>query len=104
MAASATKLDGASAKSLDTEMGFITFTSTTGTVEITTYLSEIYGATFTRIGGGDPDDRGLLTIDETQTAGVISPASNAITVDRDAATGTGTLTTEAFFYTLVGKS
>lgn len=104
MAATATKLSGTSAKSLDSEVGYIEFTSTTATVEISTGLSEIYGATFTRIGGSDPDDRGLLTIDETQSSGVITPASGAITVDRDAATATGTLTTEAFFYELVGKS
>lgn len=104
MAATATKLDGVSAKSLDSEMGVIVFTGTTATIELATYLSEIYGAKFTRIGDANAANAGDLTIDETQTNGVITPASNAITVDRHSSAGDGTLAGEAFFYEIVGKS
>ena len=103
MAFSAAQTTGAG-KTLDVEKGVITWTSTTATGELSTGLSEIYNASFTRIGTDDVDDQGVLTIDETVTSGVLTVVGGAITIDRSPATGTGTLTGEAFFYVLEGAS
>ncbi len=103
MAFSASQTTGVG-KSLDVEKGVITWTSTTATGELSTSLSEIYNATFTRIGTDDVDDQGVLTIDETVTSGVLTVSGGAITIDRSPSTGTGTLTGESFFYVLEGKS
>jgi len=102
MAFSAAQTTGAGGG--DIERGVITWTSTTATGELSTGLSEIYSVKFTRIGSSDPDDRGLLTVDETVTDGVLTVASGAITIDRDSAASGGTLTGESFFYELNGKS
>lgn len=103
MAFSASKTAGAG-KNLVPEKGVITWTSTTATGELSTGLSEIYNATFTRIGSDDVDDQGVLTIDETVTDGIITVSGGAITIDRSPSTGTGTLTGESFFYVLEGAS
>lgn len=103
MAATATKIVG-SRKQWDSETFTLVFTSTTATVEVSTALSEIYDWQFARAGTAAGDNTGTLTLDETVTAGVITPASGAITVDRAALTATGTLAGETFVLTLFGKS
>lgn len=103
MATSATQLTGAG-KALDIERGYISFETTDATVEVTTGLSAIYGATFTRIGAVDASDAGYPSLSETATAGVITPASNAVTVVRQPLLAAGTLTGETFYYEFVGKS
>jgi len=96
-------------KQMDEEHGSIVFTSTTATVELATSLSRVYCATFTRVGDADADDAGYLVIDETASTDdnsdvYIDSSSGAFTVDRQALTGTGTLTGETFLYTLKGTS
>ena len=103
MAATATQLTGAG-KGLDLEVHYLEFTSTTATVEVTTGLSEIYAWSFGRAGTAAADATGTLTLDETHTAGVVTVASGAITIDRAAITASGTLATESFNLVLHGKS
>lgn len=103
MAATATQQTGA-AKSLDEEIHFIDFTSTTATVELSTGLSEIYLVSFGRIGDAAGDNTGVLTLDESETDGVVTVSGGAITIDRAAVTATGTLGTETFTVLLKGKS
>ena len=95
-----TVIHGPNGKRMET--GILTWTSTTATAELSTKLSVIEGASFARVGGTDVDDLGLLTIDETVTNGKIEVSGGAITIDRDLATGTGTLTGESHMYILVG--
>ena len=103
MAATATKQTGAG-KSLDVDIQYIDFTSTTATVEVTTSLSEIYFWTFGRIGDAAGDNTGTLTLDESETDGVVTVSGGAVTIDRAAITATGTLGTETFVVKLEGKS
>lgn len=94
--------------SWDQEVHTLVFTSTTATGEVTTNLSEIYAAVVQPMYGADAghtdDDVGLIEIDETATAGVITPASNAITVNRIATNAAGTLAGQQALLILWGKS
>lgn len=103
MAATATQLTGVG-KALDVEVHYLSFTSTTATVEVTTGLSEIYTWTVARAGTAAGDNTGILTLDETYTSGVVTVTGGAVTIDRAATTATGTLGTESFVLVLQGKS
>lgn len=109
MAATATKVcPPGSPGSWDVEVHTIVWTSTTATVEVTTGLSEIYAAIPVNMYGADAghtdDDIGLLEVDETATAGVITPSSGAITVNRIASNAAGTLAGQQSLLILYGKS
>lgn len=108
MAFSASQLTGGHIANMDVEVHHITWTSTTATGELTTYLSEIYGWCVGQMFGADTghtdDDIGLLELDETVTSGVITPASNAVTINRIATNAAGTLAGQKDVIFLYGKS
>lgn len=93
---------------LDIEVHTIVWEGTDATEEVTTGLSEIYVALVNPLYGANAghtdDDCGLIELDETQTAGVITPASGAITVNRIATNAAGTLAGQNTLLVLLGKS
>lgn len=109
MAVTATKVfPPGSPKTWDWEIHTIVWTSTTATVELSTGLSEIYGFIPVAMYGADAGHangaHGVLELDETATAGVITPVSGAVTINRFEGDDATALTGQSSLVILFGKS
>lgn len=93
---------------LELEVKQLVWTSTTATVEVTTGLSEIYAYWFAPAYGANAshaDGTGAyLELDETATAGVITPSGGVVTVNRLEADDATALTGQNTLLFLIGKS